>query len=140
MKYLVLVVMVLAVAACKERQESAKAPTPSSSEQTATGATQSPGIAAGPAQSMSQPSATEPSSSAKTEQSSGSSAASGTSGTSDTSGASGTSEDMYTVAAGDTLSGIAKSHGVTYQDIARWNDIKDPNQIHEGQALRMTAP
>lgn len=77
---------------------------------------------------------------------SGASDASGTPGapeTSATSGASdssGSSEEDYTVAPGDTLSSIARSHGVKYQDLANWNDIKDPNQIREGQTLRMTPP
>lgn len=42
---------------------------------------------------------------------------------------------IYIVKAGDTLSGIAKKYGVTYQKIASDNGIKDPNIIKVGQKL-----
>lgn len=41
----------------------------------------------------------------------------------------------YTVKKGDTLSGIAKKYGTTYQKIAKDNNIKDPNKIYVGQKL-----
>ena len=41
----------------------------------------------------------------------------------------------YTVKRGDTLSGIAKKYGTTYQEIARKNGIKNPNLIYAGQKL-----
>lgn len=41
----------------------------------------------------------------------------------------------YTVKKGDTLSGIAKKYGTTYQKIAKDNNIKDPNKIYVGQNL-----
>ena len=41
----------------------------------------------------------------------------------------------YTVKAGDTLGGIAKKYGTTYQKIAKDNNIKDPNKIYVGQKL-----
>ena len=48
--------------------------------------------------------------------------------------------DKYTVAKGETLSRIAKKNGLNYRDLAKWNDIKDPDQIRVGQELRLTAP
>jgi LysM repeat protein len=44
----------------------------------------------------------------------------------------------YTVAAGDTLSGIARKHGVSRDDLAKWNNIEDPNRIHPGQTLKLS--
>jgi N-acetylmuramoyl-L-alanine amidase len=44
------------------------------------------------------------------------------------------------VAKGDTLSAIAKAHGVSATDLARWNDISDPRRLRIGQELRLTAP
>lgn len=41
----------------------------------------------------------------------------------------------YTVKKGDTLGGIAKKYGTTYQKIAKDNNIKDPNKIYVGQKL-----
>lgn len=41
----------------------------------------------------------------------------------------------YTVKAGDTLSGIAKKYGTTYQKIAADNGISNPNKIYPGQVL-----
>ena len=43
----------------------------------------------------------------------------------------------YTVKKGDTLSGIAKQYGTTYQDIAKANGISDPNLIRVGQTLNI---
>lgn len=45
------------------------------------------------------------------------------------------SAKTYTVKAGDTLSGIAKKFGTTYQKIAKDNGIKDPNKIYPNQKL-----
>ncbi len=42
---------------------------------------------------------------------------------------------VYTVASGDTLDKIAKKHGTTYQEIAKTNQIDDPNKIEVGQQL-----
>lgn len=44
----------------------------------------------------------------------------------------------YKVKKGDTLSGIAKKYGTTYQAIAKENGIKDPNKIKVGQKLKIT--
>ena len=43
----------------------------------------------------------------------------------------------YKVLRGDTLSGIAKKFGTTYQELARINGISDPNKIQVGQVLRL---
>ena len=42
---------------------------------------------------------------------------------------------VYTVAPGDVLSGIAIRFGVTVQQIAQWNNIKNPDFITVGQKL-----
>ncbi len=42
---------------------------------------------------------------------------------------------IYTVVAGDTLSGIAKRYGVTVRDIVDANQIENPNLINVGQEL-----
>lgn len=44
-------------------------------------------------------------------------------------------EVVYTVRAGDTLSGIAKKYNTTYQKIAKDNNIPNPNIIYVGQKL-----
>lgn len=48
--------------------------------------------------------------------------------------------DTYTVKRGDTLYGIALDHGHDYRDIARWNNIANPNAIEVGQVLRVREP
>ena len=42
---------------------------------------------------------------------------------------------VYTVAPGDVLSGIGARFGVSYQQIAQWNNIKNPDVISIGQKL-----
>ncbi len=42
---------------------------------------------------------------------------------------------VYTVARGDVLGGIALRFGVTVQQIASWNNIKNVNLIYTGQKL-----
>ena len=42
---------------------------------------------------------------------------------------------VYTVAAGDVLSGIAPRFGVTIAQIQQWNNIKNPDLIYAGQKL-----
>lgn len=44
------------------------------------------------------------------------------------------------VARGDTLYSLAEETGVSYQDLARWNDIAPPYVIRPGQRLRLTPP
>lgn len=43
----------------------------------------------------------------------------------------------YTVQKGDTLSGIAKRYGTTYQQLAKLNGIANPNIISIGQKIRV---
>lgn len=43
----------------------------------------------------------------------------------------------YTVQAGDTLSGIASKFGTTYQELARINNISNPNLIYVGQVIKI---
>ncbi|RJS57418.1 N-acetylmuramoyl-L-alanine amidase [Bacillus subtilis] len=49
-----------------------------------------------------------------------------------------TAGDTYTVKKGDTLSEIAKEHGVSVANLQSWNNIKDPNKITVGQKLKLT--
>ena len=44
---------------------------------------------------------------------------------------------IYTVQAGDTLSGIAAKYGTTYQALAAKNGIANPNLIYPGQVLHI---
>ena len=46
-------------------------------------------------------------------------------------------ENTYTVKSGDTLSGIANRYGTTYQELARINNIANPNLIHVGQVIKI---
>lgn len=43
----------------------------------------------------------------------------------------------YTVKSGDTLSGIATRYGTTYQALAQYNKIENPNVIQVGQVIRI---
>lgn len=46
----------------------------------------------------------------------------------------------YTVKQGDTLARIGLEVGQNYRDIARWNNLENPNRIETGQVLRIIAP
>lgn len=46
-------------------------------------------------------------------------------------------ELVYTVKAGDTLSKIAQKHGTTYQKLASYNGIANPNVINVGQKIKI---
>lgn len=46
---------------------------------------------------------------------------------------------FYTVKKGDTLSRIAAKYGTTYQAIAAYNGIKNPNAIRVGQKIKIPA-
>lgn len=46
-------------------------------------------------------------------------------------------EKTYTVKRGDTLSGIASKYGTTYQKLASYNGIANPNVISAGQIIRI---
>lgn len=43
----------------------------------------------------------------------------------------------YTVQSGDTLSGIASKYGTTYQVLASYNNISNPNVIQIGQVIKI---
>lgn len=47
------------------------------------------------------------------------------------------SETVHVVKYGDTLSGIAKEYGTTYQALAAYNGIANPNLIHVGDKIRI---
>ena len=46
----------------------------------------------------------------------------------------------YTVKPGDTLTRIGLENGQNRRDIARWNNLENPNQIEVGQVLRVIPP
>lgn len=46
----------------------------------------------------------------------------------------------YTVKPGDTLIRIGLEHGQSARDIARWNNVDNPNRIEVGQVLRVLPP
>jgi lipoprotein NlpD len=46
----------------------------------------------------------------------------------------------YTVRGGDVLTRIGLEHGQSWRDLARWNEIEDPNLIEVGQVLRVIPP
>ena len=45
--------------------------------------------------------------------------------------------NTYTVQSGDTLSGIASAHGITWQALASKNHIANPNMIFIGQTIQL---
>jgi len=47
---------------------------------------------------------------------------------------------FYRVERGDTLSKIARSHRQSVQNIARWNNLTNPDTIEVGQVLRVEPP
>jgi LysM repeat protein len=48
-----------------------------------------------------------------------------------------TTEEKYVVKKGDTLSGIANKYGTTYQELAKYNNISNPNIISVGQVIKI---
>ena len=48
-----------------------------------------------------------------------------------------TDDTYYTVVSGDTLSGIASRYGTTYQELAKYNGIENPDLIFPGQVIRI---
>lgn len=46
----------------------------------------------------------------------------------------------YTVKQGDTLLRIGLDHGQSARDLARWNNLDNPNLIETGQVLRVAPP
>lgn len=61
----------------------------------------------------------------------------GTQTGSQTASTSNASETVYTVVSGDTLSGIASKYGTTYQKLAEYNGISNPNLIYPGQKVKI---
>ena len=61
----------------------------------------------------------------------------GTQTGSQTTSTSNTNEKTYTVVSGDTLSGIASKYGTTYQKLAEYNGISNPNLIYPGQKIKI---
>ena len=47
---------------------------------------------------------------------------------------------QYVVRAGDTLHSIAWRYRLDYRQLARWNQLANPNLIFVGQKLRLSAP
>jgi lipoprotein NlpD len=47
---------------------------------------------------------------------------------------------FYTVRPGDTLLRIGLEHGQNWRDLARWNELENPNLIEVGQVLRVVPP
>lgn len=45
--------------------------------------------------------------------------------------------ETYTVKSGDTLSAIGEKYGVPYMDIAKLNNIENPDLIHPGQEFKI---
>jgi len=48
--------------------------------------------------------------------------------------------DSYTVKPNDTLSAISDRSGVSVDNLAKWNGIKNKNNIQVGQVLKLKAP
>lgn len=48
-----------------------------------------------------------------------------------------TIKEYYIVKSGDTLSGIATKYNTTYSELAKLNNISDPNKIYVGQKIRV---
>ena len=44
----------------------------------------------------------------------------------------------YVVKPGDTLYKIARSNNVDVENVKRWNNLSDPNQISVGQVLKLS--
>jgi lipoprotein NlpD len=45
----------------------------------------------------------------------------------------------YVVGSGDTLYSIAWSHGIDHRDLARWNNLPNPDRIYVGQRLALSS-
>ncbi len=50
-----------------------------------------------------------------------------------------TTDTVYTIKKGDTLSGIAKKYDTTYQKLAQYNGIANPNLLRVGQKIKIPA-
>ena len=56
------------------------------------------------------------------------------------SAANGSPSGIYVVKPGENLYRIAFEHGLTYRDLAAWNNIVDVNDIKVGQVLKLSGP
>jgi lysozyme len=63
----------------------------------------------------------------------------GTSSNTTSSSSATTASGTYTVKSGDSLSGIASSHGTTVSSLASLNNISNTNLIYVGQVLKLSA-
>ena len=45
--------------------------------------------------------------------------------------------NIYVVRPGDTLYAIAWRYQIDYQDLVRWNSLRNPDEIHPGQRIRL---
>ncbi|QID18105.1 peptidoglycan DD-metalloendopeptidase family protein [Nitrogeniibacter mangrovi] len=50
------------------------------------------------------------------------------------------SPKYYVVEPGDTLNRIAQKFGHTWQEVAEWNDMTDPDQLAVGQTIKVSPP
>ncbi|MBF0285619.1 MAG: LysM peptidoglycan-binding domain-containing protein, partial [Magnetococcales bacterium] len=50
------------------------------------------------------------------------------------------SSELYVIKPGDTLIAVAMVHEVEPEDLAAWNQIKDPDLLFVGQKLRLKPP
>lgn len=48
--------------------------------------------------------------------------------------------NFYVVRRGDSLSDIARSTGLTVEQLSEWNDLTDPNLLYVGQRIRLSRP
>lgn len=135
MKHFVPVAILLALTACGEKEQTVVFPEPAGSTKEAASPDSGGPSAPDAAQVSGSLGSSGASASPAAFGATGSSGASVSPGTSDASGG-----GMYTVKQGDSLAGIAREHNVNYQDLARWNNIKDPNLIYPSQQLRLSKP
>ena len=66
-----------------------------------------------------------------------SASSSSTASTTQPSSVSSKNEDIHKVRAGETLSTIAAKYGMTYQELAKYNNISNPNVIRVGQEIKI---
>lgn len=69
----------------------------------------------------------------------GAKAVSGGTASGNSGGNTSSTEQAYTVKSGDTLSKIAAAYGTTYQKLASYNGIANPNIIYVGQIIKIPA-
>ena len=155
MKRIIFVAMLLAVAACEKKQEASEAMPPATMPPETTMAPMTTATSAETTVTAAETTSTAEAATTTTQKSSGAAVPGQPPDSAQSAGASqspgavsaGSGQSMaaagsgdYTVSAGDTLGGIAREHNLDYRDVARWNNIADPNRISTGQTLRLSAP